>query len=207
MSDITPKDIKNLRDLTGAGMMECKAALIEAEGDPEKAKDILIKKSAATAARKSSRAASHGMIHSYIHTREDGGVGTLGVLLEVNIETDFAAKTPIFKEFVNKLALHIAAAGPLYLTEDQIPEELLNKQKEIFIAQLAESGKPAEVLEKIAVGKLAKWKEEICLMKQVYCLAADKEDAVPIPEMIQRAIGKIGENIVVRRFSRFELGQ
>jgi elongation factor Ts len=206
MANITPKEIKELREITGAGMMECKAALIEAEGDMSKAQEILSKKSAAVAAHKATRAAVNGMIFSYIHSREDGGVGTLGVMIEVNIETDFAARNPIFKDFVKKLAMHIAAAAPIYMNETDIPADAIEKQKELFAAQLAESGKAPEFIEKIAIGKMEKWKEEVCLMKQTYSLAVNKEDAVPISEMVQGAVGKIRENIVIRRFARFELG-
>ncbi|MFH1533290.1 MAG: elongation factor Ts [Pseudomonadota bacterium] len=207
MSDVTPKDIKKLRDMTGAGMMECKAALIEAEGDFEKGTEILYKKSASIAARKAHRATSNGMIASYIHTKEDGGVGTLGVMVEVNLETDFAARSPKFKEFVDKLTLHIAAAGPKYLSIDEIPEEIIAKQKEIFVAQMEETNKPKEMLEKIADGKIKKWKSEVCLLDQIYALAQDKAEQIPISEMLQQAIGKIGENMAIRRFARFALGE
>ena len=207
MSSVTPKDIKKLRDMTGAGMMECKAALIEAEGDFDNATDILIKRSASIAAKKAHRETSHGMIGSYIHTKEDGGVGTLGVMVEVNLETDFAARSPKFKEFVDKLTLHIAAAAPKYLSIDEIPEEIVEKQKEIFVAQMEETNKPKDILEKIAEGKIKKWKSEVCLMDQVYCLAQDKEEAIPISEMLQQAIAKIGENMAIRRFARFGLGE
>jgi elongation factor Ts len=207
MSSITPKDIKKLRDMTGAGMMDCKAALTEAEGDFDKAIEILVKASASIAAKKAHREISNGMIASYIHTKEDGGVGTLGVMVEVNLETDFAARSPKFKEFVDKLTLHIAAAGPKYLSIDEIPEEIVEKQKEIFVAQMEETDKPKDMLEKIAEGKIKKWKSEVCLMDQIYCLAQDKEEAIPISEMLQQAIGKIGENMAIRRFARFALGE
>jgi len=207
MSNITPKDIKKLRDMTGAGMMECKGALIEAEGDFDKATEILVKKSASIAAKKAHRETSNGMVASYVHTKEDGGVGTLGVLVEVNLETDFAARSPKFKEFVDKLTLHIAAAGPRYLSMDDIPEDVLDKQKEIFVAQMEGTEKPKEILEKIAEGKLKKWKSEVCLMDQVYALAQGKEEQIPISEMLRQAIGKIGENMMIRRFARFGLGE
>jgi elongation factor Ts len=207
MSNITAKDIKKLRDMTGAGMMDCKAALIEAEGDFDKGIEILVKQSSAIAAKKAHRTVSNGMIASYIHTKEDGGVGTLGVLVEVNLETDFAARSPKFKEFTDKLTLHIAAAGPKYLSVDEIPEEVLAKQKEIFVAQMEETKKPQEILEKIAEGKLKKWKSEVCLLDQIYCLAQDKDEQIPISEMLQQAIGKIGENMAIRRFARFALGE
>lgn len=207
MSNVTAKDIKKLRDMTGAGMMDCKAALIEAEGDFDNAIDILVKQSASIAAKKAHREISNGMIASYIHTKEDGGVGTLGVMVEVNLETDFAARSPRFKEFVDKLTLHIAAAAPKYLSIDEIPEDVIAKQKEIFVAQMEETKKPQEILEKIAEGKLKKWKSEVCLLDQVYCLAQDKDEAIPISEMLQQAIGKIGENMAIRRFARFGLGE
>lgn len=207
MSNVTPKDIKKLRDMTGAGMMECKGALIEAEGDFDKATEILVKKSASIAAKKAHRETSNGMISSYIHTREDGGVGTLGVIVEVNLETDFAARSPKFKEFVDKLTLHIAAAGPKYLSIEDIPEDILAKQKDIFVAQMEETKKPKDILEKIAEGKLKKWKTEVCLMDQIYALAQNKEEQVPISEMLKQAIGKIGENMIIRRFARFALGE
>jgi elongation factor Ts len=147
------------------------------------------------------------MIASYVHVREDGGVGSLGVLVEVNIETDFAARSPKFKEFVDRLTLHIAAAGPVYLTQDQIPPAVMDKQKEIFVAQMEETKKPKEILQKIAEGKLKKWMSDVCLMDQTYALAQSKEEQIPISEMLQQTIGKIGENIVIRRFARFALGE
>ncbi len=207
MSNVTPKDIKKLRDMTGAGMMDCKAALLKVDGDFDKATEILIKNSAAIAAKKAHRTVSNGMIGSYIHTKEDGGVGTLGVMVEVNLETDFAARSPRFKEFVDQLTLHIAAAGPMYLKVEDIPEDVMEKQLEIFVAQMEETKKPKEILEKIAAGKLKKWKSEVCLMDQVYALAQNKEEQITISEMLQQAIGKIGENMVIRRFSRFALGE
>ncbi len=207
MSNITAQDIKKLRDMTGAGMMDCKAALIEAEGDFDKGIEILVKNSASIAAKKAHREISNGMIASYIHTKEDGGVGTLGVMVEVNLETDFAARSPRFKEFVEKLTLHIAAAGPKYLSIEDIPEDILEKQKELFVAQMEETNKPKDILEKIAEGKLRKWKSEVCLMDQVYALAQDKDEQIPISEMLKQTIGKIGENMAIRRFARFGLGE
>ena len=205
MSEVTVKMIKELREMTGAGMMECKGALIEADGNMDLAVEILIKKSAAIAAKKAHRSTGAGVVKSYIHSREDGGVGTLGVLVEVNCETDFAARTPIFTEFVDKLTLHIAAAGPKYIMSTEIPEEILNKQKEIFKAQLEEANKPPEILERIAEGKLKKWTEETCLLSQTYALAQGKEEQISVEEMLKHTIGKIGENIVIRRFARFDI--
>ncbi len=206
MADVTVQMIKELREMTGAGMMECKGALIEADGDMDKGAEILLKKSAAIAAKKAHRSAAHGQVKSYIHTREDGGVGTLGVMVEVNCETDFAARLPVFAEFVDKLTLHIAAAAPSYVKTDEIPEEEMAKQLEIFKAQMEDQNKPADILEKIAQGKLAKWRSEICLMDQVFALGQTKEEQITIDELLKQTIGKIGENIVINQFARFEIG-
>lgn len=206
MSNVTTSMIKELRERSGAGMMDCKAALLETDGDMDKAMEVLIKKSASIAANKGHRSTANGMIKSYIHTRQDGGVGTLGVMVEVNIETDFAARLPVFNEFVDKLCLHIAAAGPEYVNDEEIPSEQVEKQREMFVAQMEDSGKPENIVANIVEGKLKKWKEEITLMNQIYSLPATKEEAIPIRDMMQQTIGKIGENIVIKRFARFELG-
>ena len=206
MAAITMDLIKKLREWSGAGIMDCKAALKETDGDLELAMDLLRKKRADVAAKKSHRETSNGMIGSYLHVRDDGGVPSIGVMVEVNCETDFAARGPIFKEFVNQVALHIAAAAPEFLAPEDVPEETLAKEKELMKEQLKESGKPDHILDKIVEGKIRKFYEDNCLLDQIFALAQDKSEQKSIREMLKDTIGKLGENMSIRRFARFDLG-
>jgi elongation factor Ts len=193
--------VRKLREETGAGMMECKSALVEAKGDGDAARDILRKKGLASAAKKAGRAANEGQVGSYIHQG-----GRVGVLVEVNCETDFVAKTPEFAQLVKDIAMHIAAASPaaaLYVTKEEVPADVLEKEKEIYKAQAVASGKPANVVEKIAEGKLKEYYSTFCLLEQPYI----REPKMTVGALIQEKIAVIKENIVVRRFSRFRLGE
>jgi elongation factor Ts len=196
--EITAEMVKELRLRTGIGVMECKAALKEAEGDLEKSIEILRKKGYARAADKSSRKASQGLIGSYIHMN-----GKIGVLIEVNCESDFVAMNEEFKELVKNICLQIAATNPKYLSPEEIPAEVLDQEKDIVRAQFKDSKKPAEIVEKIVSGKLSKLYEEVCLLDQIYI----KDDKVTIRQLIASAIAKTGENIKVSRFTRYELGK
>ena len=196
--EITASLVKDLREKTGAGMMDCKKALAEASGDFEKAIDYLRKKGIASAAKKAGRATKEGSISSYIH-----GEGKVGVLLEVNCETDFVARTEQFRTFVKDVSMHIAAASPQWVTPDEVPADVIAKEKEISIAQLAASGKPAAMLEKIAEGKIKKFFEDSCLMQQPFVKAPDKT----IETLQKEMIAALGENIAIRRFARFVLGE
>lgn len=194
---ITAGDIKELREQTGVGMMDCKKALTEADGDIKKALEVLRKKGLAMAAKRSSRTASEGLITSYIHMNK------LGVLLEVNCETDFVAKTDDFQEFVKDVAMHIAAANPAYVRREEIPAEVVEKEKEIFASQI--TNKPAQVVEKILEGKIEKFYSESCLLDQVF--VKDEEQKKTINDLLIEKVAKLGENIVINRFARFQLGQ
>jgi elongation factor Ts len=193
---VSVADIQKLRQITGAGMMKAKEALEEAGGDIEKAQEILRVKGMASADKKADRVAGAGMIGSYVHG------GRIGVLVEVNCETDFVVKTDDFQELVEELSLHIAAMNPQYVKRDDVPEELIAKEKSLFEDEVKESGKPAEHSAKIVEGKLDKWMAGICLLEQPYY----KDDKQTIDDLVKSAIGKLGENIVVRRFVRMELG-
>ena len=190
------EDIKKLREATGAGMMDAKAALEEAGGDYEKAVAVLRKKGLAKAAKKAERTAGVGVIESYVHG------GKIGVLVEVNCETDFVARTDDFKEFTRDVALHIAAANPSYVSSEDIPEDELNKEKDMIKEEVAASGKPAEHAEKIIEGKLSKWYEEVCLLNQPFVKDPDQT----IEQLRQALVAKLGENIVIGRFTRLEVG-
>jgi elongation factor Ts len=196
---VSAADVKALRERTGAGIMDCKNALNEVDGDLEKAIDFLQVKGIAKAAKKAGRIAADGVVHSYIHTG-----GKVGVLLEVNCETDFVTKTDAFIGLVNDIALHVAAMNPLFLVEDDIDANTRSKQFELFKAQGVESGKPAKIVEeRIVPGKMKKWAAEICLLSQPFVKDSDKT----ISEVVQEATASIGERIVVRRFTRYELGE
>jgi len=194
---ISAEMVRKLREETGAGMMECKSALVEAAGDNEKARDILRKKGLAAAAKKATRTASDGMVGTYIHPG-----AKIGVLVEVNCETDFVAKTQEFQTLVKDVAMHIAASSPLYVTKDEVPAEILEKEKEIYKAQAATQGKPANVQEKIAEGKLKQYYTDFCLLEQPFV-----KDTAKTGQLIQESIAVIKENIVVRRFARFKVGE
>jgi elongation factor Ts len=198
MATITADQVKQLRDKTGAGMMECKAALTEASGDQEKAVDLLRKKGLASAAKRSGRATSNGVIGSYIHTG-----GRVGVLVEVNCETDFVARTEEFQTLVKELALHIAAADPRYARREDVPADVLEKEKEIYRAQFADSGKPAPVVEKIVEGKLGSYYSQVVLVDQ----PSVRDPNVTVSQLIAQASAKTGENIAVSRFARFKVGE
>ncbi len=195
---ITAQMVKELRERTGAGMMDCKAALAEAGGDMEKAVDLLRKKGLAAAAKKAGRVAAEGTVASYIHAG-----GKIGVLVEVNSETDFVAKTDDFQQLVRDIAMHIAAAEPRYVRREEVTEEVLAHERAIYREQAAASGKPANVVEKIVEGKMEKFYGEACLLEQPFV----KNPDLTVGQMVNEAVAKIGENIQVRRFTRFKLGE
>jgi elongation factor Ts len=205
MAEVTMDMIKKLREWSGAGIMDCKGALKETNGDMDAAMELLRKRRADVAAKKSHRETKSGMIGSYLHVRDDGGVPGSGVLVDVNCETDFAARSDLFKAFVNNVALHIAAAGPEYLAPEDVPAEVLEKEREVMREQMVDSGKPAEMVEKIIDGKLRKYYEENCLLEQTFALAQDKSEQKSISQMLKETIGSIGENMSIRRFARFDL--
>ncbi len=187
--------IKELREQTGAGIMDVKEALEEAGGDRDQAIEFLRKRGLAKQAKKADRVANEGIVESYIHAG-----GRIGVLVEVNCETDFVARTDDFKDLVKQIALHIAAANPLYISEEDVPAEVLEKEKEIYKEQAGD--KPEDVLEKMLAGKMEKFLEEVCLLNQPYVKANEKT----IGDLLGEATGKMGENIQVRRFARYMLG-
>ncbi len=198
--NISAEMVRRLREQTGAGMMECKAALVEAQGDHEAARDVLRKKGLASAAKKASRPANEGTIGSYIHPG-----AKVGVIVEVNCETDFVAKNPDFQALVKDIAMHLAAGSPavaLYVSKDQVPVEAIEKEKEIYKAQAAVAGKPENVAEKIAEGKLKEYYATFCLLEQPFV----KEPKLTVGQLVQEKIAIIKENIVVRRFARFKVG-
>ena len=195
---ITAELVKQLRDKTGAGMMDCKAALGESGGDLDKAVEVLRKKGLAQAAKRAGRVAKDGMIGHYIHMG-----GKVGVLVEVNCETDFVARTPDFQTLAKEIAMHIAAASPIYVRREDVPADVLEKEKEIYRAQFAGSGKPANVIDKIVEGKLGSYYAQVCLLDQPSVRNPD----VTIQQMLQAATAKTGENITVSRFVRFKLGE
>lgn len=190
--------VKELREKTGAGMMDCKKALAETAGDFEKAIEFLRKKGIASASKKAGRATKEGAVTSYIH-----GEGKVGVLLEVNCETDFVARTEQFRAFVKDVAMHVAAANPQYVRAEEVPADVIAKEKEIAVAQMAASGKPAAVLEKIAEGKIKKFYEDTCLIHQAFV----KDPNKTIEQLLKETIAALGENIMIRRFARFQLGE
>ncbi|MFC9774966.1 translation elongation factor Ts [Paenibacillus chitinolyticus] len=195
---VTAAMVKELREKTGAGMLDCKKALDEANGDLTKASEILREKGLAAAANKAGRAATEGIVESYIHAG-----GRIGVLVEVNCETDFVAKTDNFRDFVKGIAMQIAAANPSYVRREEVPTEELDKEKEILRNQALNEGKPAHIVDKMVEGRISKYYEEICLMEQSYIKDPDKTVSVLLNEMIST----IGENISIRRFARYELGE
>ncbi|MFO0584816.1 MAG: translation elongation factor Ts [Anaeromyxobacter sp.] len=198
MAEITAKVVQELREKTGAGMMDCKKALTEAGGDFAKAEEVLRKKGLAAAAKKSARAATEGAVASYIHMG-----GKIGVLVEVNCETDFVARTEGFQTLVKDLAMHIAAAAPLYVRREEVPAEIIKLELEIAKAQMKDQKKPEAIMEKIATGKVEKYYEQFCLLDQAFV----KDDKKKISEVLTDAVAKIGENIQIRRFSRYVLGE
>ncbi|WP_026485893.1 translation elongation factor Ts [Caldanaerobius polysaccharolyticus] len=196
--EITASMVKELRERTGAGMMDCKKALTEAQGDMERAIEILREKGLAAAAKKAGRVAAEGIVTSYIH-----GGGRIGVLVEVNCETDFVARTEDFKNFVHDIAMQIAAANPQYISREEVPEDVVEKEKEIYRTQAKNEGKPDKVVEKMVEGRLEKYYKEVCLLEQPFI----RDDSKTIKQLLNELIAKIGENVVIRRFARFELGE
>jgi elongation factor Ts len=195
---ITAEQVKQLRDRTGAGMMECKKALAETQGDLEKAIDALRKAGNEKMAGRTGRAASEGLVEAYIHPGN-----RVGVLIEVNCETDFVARTPEFGELVRNLAMQVAALGAEYVKREDVPAERVAREREIYAGQVEGQGKPAAIVEKIVDGKLEKFYGEVCLLDQPYI----RDDKVKVVDLVQEAARKTGENVVVRRFTRFRLGQ
>jgi elongation factor Ts len=190
--------VKELRERTGAGFSDCRAALVEAAGNVEKAIEVLRKKGQAAAAKKAQREASEGLVGSYIHAG-----GKIGVLVEVNCESDFVARTEGFQNLCHDIAMHIAALDPRYVRREEVTQEMLDKEREIYRAQALATGKPEAVVEKIVNGKMEKFYEENCLYEQHYI----KDESVTIGEMVKQAIAKLGENIVIKRFARFKVGE
>jgi len=198
MAEITALMVKDLRDSTGAPFIDCKKALEEVSGDMEKALDILKIRGVAKASKKVGRDTPEGTVMSYIHAG-----GKIGVMIEVNCETDFVARNEEFQAFTREVAMQIAAANPTYVSKEEIPEAELEREKEVMKAQVLESGKPAEIAEKIIEGKIEKYYEEVCLLNQTYI----RDTKLKIDDLLQALIAKIGENIKVRRFTRFQLGE
>ncbi len=196
MTAVTTQDVQQLRAASGAGMMDAKKALTEAGGDFEKAIDLLRKRGAKVAASKGDRTTSQGLVEAYIH-----GEGTLGVLVEVACETDFVARTDTFKALAHDLALHVAASNPQYVSPDQVPAEVVAREKAVYVDQLKQQGKEGPMVEKIIEGKLEKFYQEVCLMKQPFF----RDDTKTVGEVMVAAIATLGENIKVKRFARFSL--
>ena len=195
---VTADQVKELRERTGAGMMECKKALLEAAGDIEKAIDVLRKSGIARADKRADRAASEGLVDAYIHPGN-----RVGVLIEVNCETDFVARTPEFEELVRNVAMQVAAAGAEVVRREEVSAERVEREREIYRAQMEGQGKPPAVIDKIVSGKLDKFYSETCLLEQPYI----RDDKKTVGAIVQEAVARTGENIVVRRFARFRLGQ
>ena len=189
--------VKELREKTGAPMMDCRNALAEAKGNLDEAVVVLRKKGMASAAKKASRTASEGAVGTYIHAG-----GKIGVLIEINCESDFVARTEDFQELLKDVAMHIAATDPRYIRKEDVTAEDMEREKEIYRAQAAQTGKPAPVIEKIVEGKMSKFYEEVCLLEQPFI----KEQSVTIGQLIAQKVGKLGENLMVRRFARFKVG-
>ena len=196
--EITTAMIKELRDATGAGVLDCRKALANANGDFNKAVDFLREKGMATAAKRSGRTASQGVVELYSH-----GEGRVGVIVEVNCETDFVARSEGFRKLAHELALQIAAAAPHYIKEEEIPAEILEHEAEIARARAKEEGKPEAIMEKIVAGRLEKFKDEVVLLRQPYI----RDEELTVEKLVLQTIGSTGENIVIRRFQRWELGE
>lgn len=197
MAEISAAMVKQLREKTGAGIMDCKQALSSCDGDVEKSVDFLRKKGLATAQKRAGRALSEGVIQPYIHMG-----GKLGVLVEVNCETDFVAKTDDFKEFSKNIAMHIAATNPVGIVPEDVPEDVISREKEIYRAQALDMGKPEKMIDKIVEGKLNKFFKDNCLMNQAYV----RDPNVTVADVLNEVIAKIGENISIKRFVRFQVG-
>ncbi|MHB8811085.1 MAG: translation elongation factor Ts [Desulfobulbaceae bacterium] len=195
--NITSQMVKELRDKTNAGMMDCKKALSETNGDMEKAVDLLRQKGLAVAQKRADRATSQGVVESYIHAGSK-----LGVLVEVGCETDFVAKTDAFIAFARDIAMHIAASNPVAVTRDDVPADLVAREREIYKAQALESGKPENIVDKMITGKIDKFLAEVCLMEQKFV----KNPDLSVQDLLNELIGKMGENISIKRFARFQIG-
>jgi elongation factor Ts len=198
MSEVSAVQVRELRDKTGAGMMDCKRALAESGGDLEKAVVYLREKGLAAAAKRAARAASEGQVGSYIHAG-----GKIGVLIEVNCETDFVARTPQFQNLVKDLAMQVAAASPRYVRREDVPADVIEAERTIYRAQASGSGKPAPVIERIVDGKVEKFFGDVCLLEQPFI----KEPQRTVRQLVTDAVAQLGENVVVRRFARFQLGE
>jgi len=196
--EISASIIKELREKTGVGIMDCKAALKESNGDIEKAVEFLRKKGIATAQKRGGRTASQGQVQSYIHAG-----GKIGVMVEINCETDFSAKTEDFTNFTKDIAMQIAASAPIAISPEDVPEDVLKKEREIYATQARESGKPEKILEKIVEGKMAKFYSEACLLNQVFV----KNPDITVKDLLNEMIAKTGKNILIRRFARYQLGE
>lgn len=194
---ITAQQVKELRERTSAGIMDCKNVLVETDGNIEKAVELLREKGLAKAAKKSSRIASEGLVDSYIHN------GKYGAMVEINSETDFVSKNEEFKTFVRDIAMHVAAAAPKYVSIEEVPEDLVKKEKEVLKIQALSEGKPEAIIEKMIEGRINKFFEEICLLEQPFI----KDPDIKVKELLNQKIARIGENIVIRRFVRFERGE
>lgn len=194
---ISAAKVKELREITGAGMLDCKKALVETNGDIEKAVDFLREKGLSQAAKKSSRIAAEGLVDAYLHG------GRIGVLVEVNSETDFVAKNDEFKQFVRDIAMQVAAANPKYVSREEVSEEEIAREKEVLTQQAINEGKPEHIAEKIVEGRMDKFFEQICLLEQSFI----KDPDIKIKDLLNEKISKIGENLVIRRFERFEVGE
>jgi elongation factor Ts len=197
MADISIETIKRLRELTGVGITDAKQALVESKGDFDKALEAMRIKGLAKADKRAEREARSGLIDAYVHSER------IGVLVEVNCETDFVARNELFKEYVHNIALHIAASAPVYIAPEEVPADVLKKEKVLILEELKDSGKPKDVIEKIADGKLAKYFDQVCLLNQPYIKNPDQT----VGDYVKEAIAKLGENIVVRRFERIALGE
>src|SRR5215469_938464 len=198
MANISAAQVKELREKTGAPMMDCKQALSEAKGDLEQAVVLLRKKGVSVAAKKAARVTSEGSVASYIHAG-----GKIGVLVEVNCESDFVARTEDFKDLVHDIAMHIAASDPKFVRKEDVTPEAYAREKEIFLAQAVASGKPPHIAEKMVAGKMEKFYEEVCLLEQPFI----KDQTISVAQLIAGKVGKLGENIAVRRFARFKVGE
>jgi elongation factor Ts len=198
MAEITAQMVKELRAATGSGIMDCKKVLAEADGNMDKAIELLRKKGLAKAAKRAGRSTSEGMVYSYIHTG-----AKLGVLLEVNCESDFVAKTEDFENFAKDIAMHIAAANPAGLVPEDVDQSIIEKEREIYRAQMLEEGKPENIIDKIVDGKVEKFYKEVCLLSQQYI----KDPQKTVEDVLKETIGKIGENIQIKRFARFQIGE
>lgn len=195
---ITSQMVKELRDKTNAGMMDCKKALTETEGDMEKAVDLLRQKGLAVAQKRADRVTSEGVVDCYIHAG-----GKLGVMVEVGCETDFVAKTDDFNAFARDIAMHVAASSPVAVSREEVPEEMIEREKEIYKAQALDSGKPENIVDKIVTGKIDKYISEVCLMEQKFV----KNPDLSVQDLLNELIAKMGENISIKRFARFQIGQ